>query len=226
MVKKALNVANWILRTFRTRETFPMLILLKTVLLPAVEYACVIWTPNESGLITLIESVQKKFTSRFSQFTEYDEDLGMKVCTTDYWQRLKALKIYSLERRRERYQILFLYKIIIGKYPNPGLDLSSIQIPGRHSIKFRPKINLRSRDWVQTVRGASFFNKAPKLFNILPEQLRHPRYLINPTLEDEQQFKSELDKYLVTVPDQPTTQGLTTTAFSNSILYQDKNKAT
>ena len=101
-------MASWILRVFRTRNTFPMLILLKTVLIPVVEYACVLWLPNEAGLIQMLEKIQKHFTSKFNEFTEYDTTLGLKVCTTDYWERLKALKIFSLERRRERYMILFL----------------------------------------------------------------------------------------------------------------------
>ena len=43
IAKKAVRVANWVLRTFKTRETFPLLILLKTVVVPILEYACVIW---------------------------------------------------------------------------------------------------------------------------------------------------------------------------------------
>ena len=224
MVKKALNVSNWILRTFITRETYPMLTLLKTVLLPHLEYASVVWSPNESGLIALIENVQKHFTSRFKEFTEYDAELGMKVCKVNYWQRLKKLKIYSLERRRERYQILFLYKILIGKYPNPGFDSDFINLCSRNGVRVKSKINLKTKHWVRSIRGASFFNKAPKLFNILPKELRHPKYINKPTPKLEDEFKENLDNYLTTVPDEPLTQGLKRTIYSNSILYQHKKR--
>jgi hypothetical protein len=36
--------------------------------------------------------------------------------------RLKALKLYSLERRRERYTVLYMWKIIRGLVPNPGIS--------------------------------------------------------------------------------------------------------
>jgi hypothetical protein len=39
----------------------------------------------------------------------------------DYWTRLKTLKLYSLERRRERYTVLYMWKIIRGLVPNPGI---------------------------------------------------------------------------------------------------------
>ena len=87
-VKKAARIANWVLRTLKTRDTFPMLILLKTIVVPILEYACV---------ICVIEGVQRKFTSRFAEFNTYDEELQMNVCQVEYSERLKKLKIYSLE---------------------------------------------------------------------------------------------------------------------------------
>ena len=43
------------------------------------------------------------FTSRIATFLGYDAELEMPVYTVDYEDRLKVLKIFSLERRRERY---------------------------------------------------------------------------------------------------------------------------
>ena len=45
------------------------------------------------------------------------------ICEVDYIERLKTLKIYSLEQRRERYQLFYVYKIIAEIVPNPGLDI-------------------------------------------------------------------------------------------------------
>ena len=195
-----------------------------TVVVPILEYACVIWSPNQTELITLLESVQRKFTSRFEEFNVYDEELGMKVCRVSYNERLQKLKIYSLERRRERYMILFLHKIIIGEYPNPGLDLTSVQRVSRQGIKINPKIDLHAPDWVQTIRGASFFNKAPQLFNLLPLKLRQPKYLHNPTPKNVNKFKTKVDKFLNTIPDTPNIEGLPKDVFSNSILFQVKHR--
>ena len=49
IVRKAQKPSSWTLRTFRTRAFFPMLILLKTLVVPAVEYACVVWSPTHKG---------------------------------------------------------------------------------------------------------------------------------------------------------------------------------
>ena len=48
MVKKPTQVANWVLRTLKTRDTFPLLILLKTAVVPILEFACLIWSPNQT----------------------------------------------------------------------------------------------------------------------------------------------------------------------------------
>ena len=112
----------------------------------------------------------------------------------------------------------------MGTYPNPGFDLSSVTQNNRNGIQIPPKINLKAPDWVQTVRGASFFTKGPKLFNILPQELRTQQYLIDPTQEDIKKFKEGVDKYLARVPDQPKTEGLQRVALTNSILFQDQYK--
>ena len=150
----------------------------------------------------------------------------MNVCQVKYSERLKKLKIYSLERRQERYMILFLYKIVIGTYPNPGLDLSSIDRNTRNGIKVTPKLNLKAPDWVLTIRGASFFNKAPQLFNLLPLKLRQPKYINNPSQKYVKKFKRGVEKFLETIPDTPNTAGLPRDVFSNSILFQIKHQTT
>ena len=48
-------------------------------------------------------------------------ELDMDVCRINYWIQLKTLKLFSLERRTERYMILFLYKIMIKDYPKPKI---------------------------------------------------------------------------------------------------------
>jgi hypothetical protein len=36
----------------------------------------------------------------------------------NYWDRLQPLGLYSLQRRRERYVILYIWKMISGMVPN------------------------------------------------------------------------------------------------------------
>ena len=76
--------------------------LLRSLLVTALEYGCVVWSPTDPHLIKLLGSVQRRFTSRFVEFNEYNEELGMMICNVNYWERLNKLRIFSLERRRER----------------------------------------------------------------------------------------------------------------------------
>ena len=72
----------------------------------------------------------------------------------------------------------------------------------------------------KALREQSFQVHGPQLFNSLPPFLR------NMTKCSVEIFKEELDKYLMTIPDEPSVPGLTPTAStpdarpSNSLLHQ------
>ena len=66
MVKSATNFASWTMRTFRTRDQDVMLLLLKTYIIPRLEYLSPIWTPHKIGEIQQIEAVQRSFTPRIN----------------------------------------------------------------------------------------------------------------------------------------------------------------
>ena len=74
-----------------------MVTLWKCMVQPKLDYCSQLWTPSDQEAINSIESVQANFLS--------------KVAGTDqlnHWERLKLLPLYSQERRRERYMIIFL----------------------------------------------------------------------------------------------------------------------
>ena len=73
-----------------------------------------------AGLINQLESVQQSFTARIAGMEEMD-----------YWERLASLGLYSQERRRERYQIIFIWKCAMGMVS--GYDLTFDENP--HSGK-------------------------------------------------------------------------------------------
>jgi ribonuclease P/MRP protein subunit RPP40 len=108
ITSRARQMMGMVLRTFNSRKTEVMLPLLKNLVRSQLEYACPIWSPTDSASIKSLESVQKKFTSKFKRFREYDEQLGMTICTTSYEDRLKTLKLDSLQRRRDRYTIIYI----------------------------------------------------------------------------------------------------------------------
>ena len=57
--------------------------------------------------IKVLEGFQKTFTSRI---------WGLK--NLDYWQRLKAFKLMSLQRQKERYMFIHMLEILNGGLPN------------------------------------------------------------------------------------------------------------
>ena len=211
LVAKGHRMAAWVIRTFRSRWTVLMLTLLKSVVRCHLEYACIIWSPVDQYSINLIESVQQRFTSKFSCFQTYDDVAQMPLCSVDYPTRLKQLGIYSLERRRERYMILYIYKIIIGLVHNPGFE---VQFQERFNSYYIPPIRQpHAPRWVCRARESSFFFVGPRLYNSLPTHLRLLEDEPHPSQKQVNAFKKRLDKYLTDIPDVPGTR-------ANSLLMR------
>ena len=140
----------------------------------------------------------------------------MLICTTNYWERLADLKIYSLERRRERFLILYAYRVIIGMINFPWFAA----YVERGGILLRAKYNRRAPNRVKRSRHASFFYKAPQLYNLLPPSLRVFEAIDSPTQENIDKFKEKLDKFLERIPDQPDAEKLKRPATTNSLICQ------
>ena len=90
-----------------------------------------------------------------------------------YWDsyRLKKLKLLSLvQRRRERYCIVYVWKILNGLAPNDvGFKFHTHQRLGiRAEI---PPISKRSQLSVRTDYDKTFRVRAAQLFNLLPAAL-------------------------------------------------------
>ena len=148
--------------------------------------------------------VQRFFTSKFACFGIINPTTNRICCNVAYKERLIALGIYSLERRRERFMIIQLHKIILKMIPSCGLDYYYT----RTGWLFRPKWIL-SRNvpaWIRKARNSSFFVNAPRLYNRLPSELRQREVNDNPSSNNVIAFKRRLDKFLLTIVDDPGTQ--------------------
>ena len=129
----------------------------------------------------------------------------------NYWIRLEHLRMNSVQRRIERYKIIYVWKTIEGMVPENGVHL----VPGENRNGRLCKIPcLKSSE--RTKREQSFQVAGPRLFNCLSKKLRN---VTNCTLED---FKEQLDEFLTCVPDEPKIGGLMPLNFqqSNSLLFQ------
>ena len=224
---KGKKMAGWILRVFISREPFLMKTLLKQLVLPRIEYCCVLWCPSSQELIQKLESVQRFFTKKICF-----NDNGTKP---DYWERLKILKIFSAERRRERYIIIYTWKVLFNLYPNPGLKLNQL-FPTAHNLNPATSLNIAS--WNERtgitidhmasptlpneLKARSVLNKCCSLFNCLPAKLRRPQDGNTPNVS---KFKESLDSWLASIPDQPTVPGRFRPALTNSIIHQKQYSA-
>ena len=99
------QMAGWVLRTFRSRGRDLMLTLLRSLIQPRLDYCSQLWSPRDQASINKLETVQRQFLSHIR-----DDKLAGKT----YWERLSHLRVYSQERKRERYQICFLWKLSQG----------------------------------------------------------------------------------------------------------------
>ena len=102
--KKCVNLSGWILRTVYTRDCITMF---KSIVLSGLDYGSQLWSLFLIKHITQLEKIQRSFTNHITGMNDMP-----------YHERLKSLGLYFLLRRRERYCIIYIWKMIEGLAPN------------------------------------------------------------------------------------------------------------
>ena len=175
--KKCKNLAGWILRTFVTRDRLTMLMLFKAIVLSRLDYASQLWSPSKIYQTNLIEKVQRSFTKHIA---------GMHDLLYD--ERLKALKLYSLQRRRERYCIIYVWKILEGLVPNFSHPITATLSDRRGRSCTISNVNVGRKG---TLAFNSFRWQSIRMLN------GPQKYLRNITLCSLNSFKTQLDSHLI-----------------------------
>ena len=119
--------------------------------------------------------------------------------------------MYSQERRRERYSIIFLWKI--SQQLVSGYNVEFVQNPRRGRLAVVQPSVASAPASVKKAREGSLQVKGSKLFNLIPLELRGMTGTVD-------QFKFGLDKWLSNIPDQPTVASRQRAAKTNSLLDQ------
>jgi len=204
--RSARNMCSWILRTFESRTPELMLTLWKSLVIPIVDYCSQLWSPSKVGAIQQIEEIQQSFTRKIRGNYKHD-----------YWQRLQEYHLYSLQRRRERYRIIYTWKILEGIVPNLSgrSKVVTKQTLRAGRVCVIPPSPTCTKNRLQRLREGSFCVNGPRLFNALPSNLR------NMSGVSQMDFKNKLDKFLWTVADEPLIRGYTARrrAESNSLQH-------
>ena len=180
-----------------------MLVILKSLILPRLDYCSQLWSPRDQTSINAIEKVQKDFISQIK-----DPSLDGK----NYWEKLSLLGVTSQERRREKQQICFIWKLSQGLVDGYSVSWTFNERRGRLAVPKPIKNTAPAK--VRNARESSLAVHGVKLFNLLPASLR------NEDSGDVALFMNHLDIYLSEVPDQPTITGMGRAAKTNSLVDQ------
>ena len=109
------------------------------------------------------------------------------------------MKLNSVQRQQERYRVIYIFKILQGLVPNPGILSYSNLIRGR--MVTIPKPNSICSNKATKMRDQSLWTHGGKLFNLLPANIRN-------CTESLDIFKKKLDHFLTDIPDHPCSPGL------------------
>ena len=152
-----------------------------------------------------IEAIQRTFTYKITE-----------VQHQNYMERLHELKFYSLQRRSERYIIIYIWKITQHMVPNidgtMGHKINTRKHPihGKQCVFQYPT----NRNSAQSRQKNAITVFGPRLYNSLP------KYLRDIESAKAENLKFELDKFQELIPDEPKIPNYVTAAGSNSILDQ------
>ena len=178
--------AAWVLSVFETREKLPMLTLYKSLVRSLLEYACPLWNPSSVTDIQTLEAVQRSYTKRIE---------GVK--NLSYYDRLKKLDLMSLQRRRERYIAIHMWKLYHSEVSN---DLNiQFKDKGRTGIKAVVPSLTSGAVARQSTFDRSFSVMGPRLWNTLPAEINR--------LEKFDSFKRALTNFFKALPDEPPVRG-------------------
>ena len=161
-----------------------------------LEYCSPLWNPSKVEDIMKIESIQRTLTSKTSE-----------VRHLSYWDRLKALDLMSLQRRRERYSIIHIYKILNNLAPN-DLLLQFYETSRRGTCCKVPPLIKNCKSKFQKMYDDSFTVTGAKLWNLIPKKIK-----LKSSLDS---FKGALTKFIMQIPDHPPVPGI---ASQNSLLH-------
>ena len=193
----AKKMAAWVLSVFRDRSPTVMLNLYKSMVHSRLEYCSPVWNPADISGIQKIENIQRSFLRKITS-----------LHNLDYWDRLKKLNIMSLQRRRERYCIIHVWKIINDHAPN-DINMQFKDHPRLGIRALIPPLNNKVQMSIRSDYDCSFGVRAAQLWNALPADIT--------TLKSLESFKIGFGRFLEQYPDNPPVPGYTP-ANDNSLL--------
>jgi len=153
IVTKAHRRANMTHRCFVSRNVNLLTRAFITYVRPLLEYYCVAWSPHLKHDIELIEHVQRRFTKRLRDLSDYSYD-----------ERLKLLNIHSLQYRRIWFDIIMCYKIVFGLVCIDRDEFFQLRLSTTRGHPYKLYKHFSSC----SVRSSFFSERVTDLWNSLP----------------------------------------------------------
>ena len=172
-IKLANQILGIIKRNFKDLSRDSFILIYKSIVRSQLEYAVQIWNPYKLSLIEDLEKVQKRATK-----------LVKGLHKVSYTTRLKLLNLPTLRYRRNRGDMIEVFKSLTGEYDVnivPSMPLSTNSITRGNDLKLSKE---RCR---YDLRKHFFIPRIINLWNSLPNSI------IN--AESVNSFKNRLDFY-------------------------------
>ena len=155
IVTRAHRRANLIHKCFTSKDSSTLMRAFVTYVRPILEYASCVWSPYTIGQVTKIEAVQRRFTKRL-----------LCCCGMQYPERLAKLGVDSLELRRLRFDLIYVYKILFGMIET---DVSALFVVNNADTVTRGhNFKLFVQQSRIDVRKYFFSNRVVQCWNSLP----------------------------------------------------------
>ena len=190
---KAAEKANQVLRqlsrgiTYRDKKTF--LKLYMVYVRPHLEYAVASWSPWLQADKEMLEKVQRRALNMVSNFR-----------ARNYEDKLREAGMTTLEKRRERGDLIFMFRIMTGKddvHYSTWFQLMSDREGGANTRAAAGHLNvLPPTTWSNDIRRNFFSQRVVDSWNSLPDRVKQAATV--------NQFKNSLDNHLQAWGGHPT----------------------
>ena len=170
ITRKATNLLRRIKMAFTYLDKDMIRKMFITMIRPMLEYAAVVWSPHKKKNIRKLERVQRAATK-----------MAPELKDLEYEERLKEMALTTLENRRERGDLINVYKMVYGM-DRTGEDLLKLDERATRGHGKKLKKERCDRD----IKKYSFPHRAVDLWNGLDEGIVNAASV--------QCFKARLDK--------------------------------
>ena len=127
IITKALQRVGVFFRGFSSRRLDTVRKTFKTYICPLLEYNSNVWNPSHKYLIDKIERVQRQFTKRIPS-----------ISNLSYLERLRILRLESLEARRLHFDLIHYFKIFNNLTSTNQSDYFTLHHPSSITRKTEP----------------------------------------------------------------------------------------